>query len=101
MHANICWEGEYGLAPEAAPRSREEGLMIKNSEIAKDVSDLFLDFNGRLNESVEKVGQSCSAEEFASYRRRAAKLINAVFEAILEPIYREHPDLKPPDLEMS
>jgi hypothetical protein len=80
---------------------QEGRIVIENPDIARYVSDLLLDVNGRLIESIEKVEQNCSADELVLYRRRVGKLVNAVFEAILEPIYREHPDLKPPELEMS
>ena len=73
--------------------------MIENPAVAKYVNELLLDINGRLNESIGKVEQSCSAEEFTLYRRRVAKIIDAIFEVVLEPIYLKHPALKPPGLE--
>jgi len=71
-----------------------------NSGTAKYVSDLLLGINGQLNESLAKVKDGSSAEEFIAYRRSVARLINSIFEEILEPIYAKHPVLKPPDLEM-
>ena len=73
--------------------------MIENPGVAKYVSDLLLDINGRLNESIGEVEQKCSAEESKLYKRRAGKIVDAIFEVILEPIYLEHPGLKPPGLE--
>ena len=74
--------------------------MIDDLKTANYVSDLFLDVNGRLNESIAKVQGSCSPADFEDYKRRVGRLINSIFEDILEPIYRKHPDLKPSELEL-
>ena len=73
--------------------------MLGNLEAARYVSELFLEMNGRLNESIETVQNTCAPEEASAYRRRIGTLVNSVFEEILEPIYAEHPQLKPPELE--
>ncbi|MGC2530081.1 MAG: hypothetical protein WA639_20225 [Candidatus Acidiferrum sp.] len=74
--------------------------MIADANTAKYVSDLLLDINGQLNESIERVQEASTPEEFANYRRRVGTLINSIFEEVLEPIYRKHPNLKPPELEV-
>ena len=74
--------------------------MIGNVKTAEYVSKLLLDVNGQLNESVAVVESGCSADEFTAYRRCIGRLINSIFEDILEPIYIKHPTLKPPELEM-
>ncbi len=71
-----------------------------DAETAKYVSDLLLNINGLLDESVGKVRDGCTPEEFTIYRRTVGSLINSIFEEILEPIYVKHPALKPPNLEM-
>jgi hypothetical protein len=71
----------------------------RNEETAKYLSELLLDINGRLIESIHKVEEVCSVDESAIYKRRTGKLINAIFETLLEPIYSEHPALKPPELD--
>ena len=74
--------------------------MIKDPTMAKLVSDLLLHINGELEESVSNVKSGCSPDEFTAYRRHVGRLINSIFEDILEPIYAMHPGFKPPDLEM-
>jgi hypothetical protein len=74
--------------------------VFKDKNSARYVNELFLDINGRLNESLEKLEPNCSPEEFAAYRRCIGRMINSIFEEILEPIYIEHVDLKPAELEM-
>ena len=73
--------------------------MIENEEAAKYLNELLLDINGRLIESIHKVEEICSVDESAIYKRRIGRLVNAIFESLLEPIYQEHPALKPPELD--
>jgi hypothetical protein len=74
--------------------------VIENAEAAKYVSDLFLDINTRLLQSVDKIEGACTPDELHTYRRRVATLSYSTYEQILVPIYRKHPDLKPPELEI-
>lgn len=73
--------------------------MIANSKAAKYVSDLMLNINGELIESIKNVEKDCSQDEFTIYRRRVGTLVNSIFEQVLEPIYDKHPTLKPQELE--
>ncbi len=73
--------------------------MIENVETAEYVSRLLLNLNCQLNESVERVERASSPEEFTTYRRCVGRLINSIFEDILEPLYVKHPALKPSELE--
>ncbi len=43
--------------------------MIKEKEIAQNISKLMLDITGRLNDSLYEVQEKCSREEFEKYRR--------------------------------
>jgi hypothetical protein len=49
-------------------------LMIRDARIAKQVSDLMIEFSGRLDGSIATVREQCSPEEFAAYRRDAARV---------------------------
>jgi hypothetical protein len=64
------------------------------------VSKLLLDINGQMEESLASVEGGSSPDEFKAYRRCIGRLINSIFEEILEPIYVKHPALKPSGLEM-
>ena len=48
--------------------------MIENSSIAQQVSDLMIEFQGRLNESIIAVQEQCSPEEFKADRQLLQKL---------------------------
>jgi hypothetical protein len=74
--------------------------VFENTETAKYVSDLLLEINGRLSESIERVQETSAPDEFATYHRRVGTLVYSVFEQILVPIYIKHPELKPPNLEL-
>jgi hypothetical protein len=50
-------------------------------------------------ELLEVVNASCSQEERTSIHRPLATVIGEVDIEILEPIYRQYPDLRPADLE--
>lgn len=67
-------------SPEAARRAAETTM--------RDIGD-------RLNESVVVVTKECSPEEAARYRRAVASIMAEVLFSVLNPLYSEHPSLKP------
>jgi hypothetical protein len=81
-----------------SPRLGE--VVITDAKIAKKVSDLLLEVNGRLNDSISTMQGGASNDEFVEYRLRTGWIMNSIFEELLKPIYRKHPDIKPPGLEM-
>jgi hypothetical protein len=73
--------------------------MITNANTAKRISDLMLDISGQLDESVTTVMKTCPTDEFENYRRTVAKILGQVLLNVLNPLYAEHPALKPPGFE--
>lgn len=69
--------------------------MIKDKQIAKEVYDLMLTHYQQLNESVIKVMERCSEEEFKEYRFAVGHILGEEFFQVIEPLYKEHPELKP------
>jgi len=67
-------------------------------ETAAAVSKLMLEYGAKLNDSVRVVMETCSKEEFHTYRRAVGKVMGTMLTEIMNPIYREHPDLKPQKL---
>ena len=67
--------------------------MIKNKEIAQNLSKLMLDMAARPNESLYEVQEKCTEEEFKNYRRGVASLLATVATEVLNPLYREHPEV--------
>jgi hypothetical protein len=68
-------------------------------ETAEAVSKLMLEHGAKLNDSVRIVMEKCSKEEFHAYRRAVGKVMGTMLTEIMNPIYREHPDLKPTNLD--
>jgi hypothetical protein len=66
-------------------------------EIARQISQLMLEYFAKLNASVKLVQDNCSSEEFQRYRRAAATVMGDMTAEIMIPIFKEHPDLEPED----
>lgn len=66
--------------------------------IAQSIVDLVFDYGGKLNDSMLLVRESATEQEFGDYRRAVGNVLASAFENILDPIFAEHPDLKPDQL---
>jgi hypothetical protein len=69
--------------------------MIENQKIAKQISDLMLEFGARLDGSVLLVKNGCSEEEPIIYRSAVGELMGNMLTEIMNPLYKCHPTLKP------
>lgn len=72
--------------------------MIDNEEIARQVSELMVEFSHRLDDSVALVRDQSSPSEFHVYRQAVAKILADMLLDIMNPLYARHPNLKPPGL---
>jgi len=54
-----------------------------------------IEFSGRLDGSIATVREQCSPEEFAAYRRAVGRIMGEMLLEVLNPLYAEHPSLKP------
>jgi hypothetical protein len=73
--------------------------LFQNEEIAKRILQLFLSINGQMNDSIASVEHQTSPEEYKAFRRGVGHVIYEVFEQIVEPICKQHPSLRPPEME--
>ena len=73
--------------------------MIKDPSIARQISDLMLEFSERINESILTVQEQCSPGEFKAYILAASKVLGEVLLEVMNPLYAEHPGIKPPGLD--
>lgn len=73
--------------------------MIRDINIATTVSKLMLDVSDRLEESVVMIKKSSAPDEFTNYRGAVAGILGEILINVLNPIYSEHPSLKPPGFE--
>jgi transcriptional regulator CtsR len=69
--------------------------MMKDPDVAKQISELMLDVSDRISQSAASTISQCSAEEHAAYQRAAAKVLAAVQQEVLGPLFAEHPSLRP------
>ena len=65
---------------------------------AKRISELMLAFGAKLDESLGRIKQEESEEEFKRYRTAVSKLMTTMLLEVMNPLYAEHPDLKPREL---
>jgi hypothetical protein len=72
--------------------------MISDPGLARLINQLLLDINDRLERSVIDVRREASGEEAKRYGVAVGQIIMAVFDEGLEPLYAQHPTLRPPDL---
>lgn len=72
--------------------------MIENEEVARQISDLMIEFGRRLDASVALVRDRGTPEEFQAYRRAVGKVMADMLLEIMNPLYAKHPNLKPTGL---
>lgn len=70
--------------------------MISDNNTAKQVSDLMLKVFGELEGSLDAVKGASSPEEYTQYRKAVGKIACRIVFDVLEPLYDQHPELKPP-----
>jgi hypothetical protein len=73
--------------------------MISDPEIAKQVSRLMLDLFRQVDESLANVRERCPSDEVRAYQTATGRVAGAIVMDVLEPLYRVHPELKPPKWE--
>ena len=72
--------------------------MIRDHDIAKQLVNTLDDCSERINETIRLVQEKCSDEEFHTYRRAAGFVMGYIYTDVVAPLYKEHPDLEPPEL---
>jgi hypothetical protein len=71
--------------------------MITDEAIAKSALDLMSKGHNLLMDSLRLVEKNCSNEEYQAFQSKMAQVLGHLFFLVMEPIYREHPALAPPD----
>jgi hypothetical protein len=72
---------------------------MKNKDLSVEISRRLLEISRQLDESVAVAQGQCSEEEFNAFRLQIGTLMGGLYLDILKPLWREHPDLKPPEME--
>jgi hypothetical protein len=71
--------------------------MISDPNTAKHISDLMRKIFYLLEESDRMVKETCSPEDIAAYQHAVGRILSPVFVEVLNPLYHQHPELKPPN----
>jgi hypothetical protein len=64
--------------------------MIRNAAVARQISDLMVEFQGRLNSSIITVEEKCSSQEFKDYRLAVGKIMGEMLLEVMNPLYVKH-----------
>jgi hypothetical protein len=67
-------------------------------EVAEEVVNLALECGEKLDSSLAFVRDNCSNDEFEAYKTSIGKIMGGLLLDIMNPIFREHPSLKPEKL---
>jgi hypothetical protein len=87
----LRWPGTTGAGS-------KEMQTVENEGIAKQISDLMVEFGGRLNGSVALVKENCGEAELQEYRRAVGAIMAEMLFRVMNPLYERHPGLKPEGL---
>lgn len=71
--------------------------MIRDKQVASLVINGLEEANKLLADSADMVKSRCTDAEYQAYRSGMAHVQGRLFFLVMEPIYREHPSLAPPD----
>jgi hypothetical protein len=74
--------------------------MITDKIIAKEVGTRILEANRLLNESVLLVDEQCSKAEAEKFKLAVAQVMAELLFSVVNPLYRQHPDIAPPGLDV-
>ncbi|MCW8880576.1 MAG: hypothetical protein OQJ89_05665 [Kangiellaceae bacterium] len=72
--------------------------MISDKDIAKQIAQITYDSRVSLSQSVKLVKDNCSEEESKKYEAAMARIVGYLILDVMEPLYSEHPELKPDDI---
>lgn len=67
-------------------------------DTAKQLIGMMLECSKKLDDSIVLLTETTTGDESMKLRRAAGKIMGHIFVEILDPIYREHPDLEPEEL---
>jgi hypothetical protein len=71
--------------------------MIKEKQTASAALEMMEAAHELLMDSLQLVKATCSEDEYKAYRGGMSQVLGRLFFLVMEPIYRQHPSLAPPD----
>jgi hypothetical protein len=70
-------------------------VLISDKELAKEIASDLLEASNAIDRTVGAVRESASNDEFLAYREAASKVLAEMLFELLNPIYRDHPEIRP------
>jgi len=67
-------------------------------EVAEEILALMLEYSGKLDQSTQRVKDTCTEQEFVRYRRAVGTVMGEMHMGIMLPIFNEYPDLEPDEM---
>lgn len=67
-------------------------------DVAREISTLMLETTEKLDRSVVRMRAQLPPAEFGTYGRAVGTILAEIIMEVLDPLYAEHPDLKPPEM---
>lgn len=74
--------------------------MISEKKIASIVSERILEASRSLDEAVAVVHAHCPPAESSAFRLAMGHILADLLLNVLNPLYREHPDIRPKELDV-
>jgi hypothetical protein len=78
----------------------QRNVMVKNQEVASELSNKLLKISGAINEAIILVQDRCPDDEFRVFRLAMGRLLDHLYVLGLEPLYEEHPEIVPPEMQL-
>ena len=72
--------------------------MISDRALAQEVSACMLECGAKLNDLVARAQVVCPESEYPQFRLAIGKVMGEMLLEIMNPLYAQHPDLKPASL---
>jgi hypothetical protein len=72
--------------------------MITDKQTASEIGNRVLEVNRLLNEAVSIAHARCPTAEFSAFRLAVGQVLGELLLTIVNPLYQEHPDIKPEGL---
>lgn len=66
-----------------------------NKELAEKTSIIALQFGAKIDKHLAVIKDECDENEFKKYQQSVGKIMSLFLMDFMNPIYEEHPSLKP------
>jgi hypothetical protein len=76
-----------------------ERNLFEDQQTARNILQVFLGINDQMDDAIRSVEHKTSTEEYKAFELGVGHVMYEVFQQIVEPICKQHPSLRPPEME--